>query len=192
MRKALPVTIVLLALTAAAAVQVSAVYRERHGRMLEMRERIAERWAEVEALVEDRSAMIPAMVRTIKGYATREQATFSTVATARQQLVGAPSRDSKIQANDDLAVALMRLLALAEDYPELRLNADFIRVQDELAGAENRIAAERRKYNQAVQDYNTFIQLFPNNLIALLEGFERERAYFRTTERIRQSPPAGA
>ena len=79
---------------------------------------------------------------------------------------------------------------VVERYPELRSNQNFLRLQDELAGTENRIAIERRKYNQTVQQYNTYIQLFPNNLIASMGGFDREDAYFRTTEEARQAPPA--
>jgi LemA protein len=88
-----------------------------------------------------------------------------------------------------LSGALSRLLVVVENYPELRSNQNFIRLQDELAGTENRIATERRKYNEAVQQYNTYIQLFPNNLVAGVSGFEREDAYFRTTEEARQAPP---
>ncbi len=87
-----------------------------------------------------------------------------------------------------LSGALSRLLVIVENYPNLKANENFMRLQDELAGTENRIAVERRRYNQSVQDYNTYIQLFPNNLVALIMGFQRNDAYFRATEEAREVP----
>ncbi|MBI1356827.1 MAG: LemA family protein [Acidobacteria bacterium] len=190
MKKALLAVLLLSGLAALAAIQLTGVYGGRQARMLELREQIAERWAEADAVIEERNEILPEMVRTVRSFATREDKIFRAVTTARQELAEAESKQERIKANDELSATLANLLALEEEYPELRANADFIRLQDELAGVENRLAAERRKYNQAVQDYNTYIQLFPNNFVAVVEGFEREPAYFRTTEETRQARPA--
>jgi LemA protein len=103
-------------------------------------------------------------------------------------LVGAKTPADKIAANGQLDSALSRLLVIVENYPQLKSNENFMRLQDELAGTENRIAVERRRYNEAVQDYNTYISLFPNSLIAGFAGFTRNDAYFKTEEGARQVP----
>jgi len=110
------------------------------------------------------------------------------IAKARSALLGAHSPAEKIAANGQLDSALGRLLVVVENYPQLKSNENFLRLQDELAGTENRIAVERRRYNEAVQDYNTFIALFPNSLVASLSGFTRNDAYFKTEEGARQAP----
>jgi LemA protein len=103
-------------------------------------------------------------------------------------LIGAKSPADKIAANGQLDGALGRLLALSENYPQLRSNENFLRLQDELAGTENRIAVERRRYNETVQAYNTYIGLFPNNIVASISGFKRDDAYFKADEGSRQAP----
>jgi len=113
---------------------------------------------------------------------------FGDIAAARAALVGAKSPADKIAANGQLDSALSRLLVVVENYPQLKSNENFMRLQDELAGTENRIAVERRRYNEAVQDYNTYISLFPNSLIAGFAGFTRNDAYFKTEEGARQAP----
>jgi LemA protein len=157
---------------------------------VQQREEITASWAQVDTVIQRRADLIPNLVETVKGFAAQEQAVFSNIAEARAALGGARSPSERIAANDQLSSALSRLLVVVENYPELRSNQNFMRLQDELAGTENRIAVERRKYNQAVQQYNTYIQLFPNNIVAGMSGFSREDAYFRTSEEARQAPPA--
>ena len=190
MRKALIAVAALLAVGAVLALIFGGLYVGRRNQMVQLKEGIAGAWAQVDTVIQRRADLIPNLVETVKGFAAQETEIFSNIADARARLGGAQSPAGRIEANDALSGALSRLLMVVENYPDLRSNQNFIRLQDELAGTENRIAVERRRYNQAVQEYNTYIQLFPNNLIAGLAGFAREDAYFRTSEEARQAPPA--
>ena len=189
MKKALIVLGVLIGAAILLAVVFGGFYVERRNQMVQMQEAIKAAWAQVDTVIQRRADLIPNLVETVKGMANLERVVFSNIADARARLGGAQTPADRIAANEALGSALSRLLVVVENYPELRSNQNFIRLQDELAGTENRIAVERRKYNQTVQDYNTYIQLFPNNLVASFGGFEREDAYFRTTEEDRQAPP---
>ncbi len=124
----------------------------------------------------------------MKGFAAQEQTVFANIANARAALLSARTPAERIAANGQLDGALGRLLVIVENYPLLKSNENFLRLQDELAGTENRIAVERRRYNEAVQDYNTYIGLFPNSLFASWAGFKRNDAYFQAPEAARQAP----
>ena len=189
MRKALIIGGVLIGLLLLIGIGVAGSYVERRNTMVQQKEAIKGAWAQVDNVIQRRADLVPNLVETVKGFAAQEKEVFSNIAEARARLGGAQTPSDRIAANDMLSGALSRLLVVVENYPELRSNQNFIRLQDELAGTENRIATERRKYNEAVQQYNTYIQLFPNNLVAGVSGFEREDAYFRTTEEARQAPP---
>jgi LemA protein len=145
-------------------------------------------WAQVDVVLQRRADLIPNLVQTVKGYAIQEQTVFGDIAAARAALVGAKTPTDKIAANGQLDSALSRLLVIVENYPNLKSDQNFMRLQDELAGTENRIAVERKRYNDAVQDYNTYIALFPNSLVAGFSGFTRNDAYFKTEEGARQAP----
>src|SRR6266550_2156004 len=151
-------------------------------------EAIAGAWAQVDVALQRRADLIPNLVSTVKGFAAQEKAVIDSVTAARAQLGGARTPQEKIAANTQLDGALSRLLVVVENYPNLKSNENFLRLQDELAGTENRIAVERRKYNEVIQQYNTQIALFPNNLIASMSGFQRNDAYFKTEEGARQAP----
>jgi len=163
-------------------------YVGRRNQMAIKREAVNAAWAQVDVVLQRRADLIPNLVETVKGYAVQEQKVFGDIAAARAALIGAKTPADKIAANGQLDSALGRLLVVVENYPQLKSNENFMRLQDELAGTENRIAVERRRYNEAVQDYNTYISLFPNSFIAGLAGFTRNDAYFKTEEGARQAP----
>jgi LemA protein len=160
----------------------------RRNQMAVKREAVNAAWSQVDVVLQRRADLIPNLVETVKGYAKQEQVVFGDIAKARSQLLNAHTPADKIAANGQLDSALGRLLVVVENYPQLRSNENFLRLQDELAGTENRIAVERRRYNQTLQDYNTFLSLFPNNVIAGMSGFTRNDAYFKTDEGARQAP----
>jgi len=160
----------------------------RRNQMAVKRETVNASWAQVDVVLQRRADLIPNLVGTVKGFAQHEEKVFGDIAAARSALICARTPADKIAANGALDSALSRLLVITENYPQLRSNENFLRLQDELAGTENRIAVERRRYNETVQDYNTYISLFPNSLVASFAGFTRNDAYFRTDEGARTAP----
>lgn len=180
--------IVILIVLLVVAFVVGSAYISRRNQMVIMRESVNAAWSQVDVVLQRRADLIPNLVETVKGYAIQEQKVFGDIAAARAALIGAKTPTDKIAANGQLDSALGRLLVIVENYPQLKSNENFMRLQDELAGTENRIAVERRRYNDAVQAYNTYIALFPNNLVAGFAGFARNDAYFKTEEGARQAP----
>ena len=185
MKKGLLLLVVILVVVA---LLFGGMYVGRRNQMAVKREAVNAAWAQVDVVLQRRADLIPNLVQTVKGYAAQEQAVFGEIARARSALLSAGTPQQKIAANGQLDGALGRLLALVENYPQLKSNENFLRLQDELAGTENRIAVERRRYNETVQDYNTTISLFPNSLIAGMAGFTRNDAYFKADEGSRQAP----
>jgi LemA protein len=145
-------------------------------------------WSQVDIVLQRRADLIPNLVETVKGIAKQEQTVFGDIAKARSALLSAGSPSDKIAANNQLDGVIGRLLAIVENYPQLKSNENFLRLQDELAGTENRIAVERKRYNDALQDYNTYIQKFPNNIFAGWAGFKPNDAYFKAAEGSREVP----
>ena len=145
-------------------------------------------WSQVDIVLQRRADLIPNLVETVKGYAQQEQTVFGDIAKARSALLSAGTPQEKIAANGQLDGALGRLLLIVENYPQLKSNENFLRLQDELAGTENRIAVERKRYNDTLQDYNTYVQQFPTNIYAGWAGFKPNEAYFAASEGSRQVP----
>src|SRR5215831_6518910 len=145
-------------------------------------------WSQVDIVLQRRADLIPNLVETVKGYAKQEQTVFGDIAKARSALLSAGTPQEKIAANGQLDGALGRLLLVVENYPQLKSNENFLRLQDELAGTENRIAVERKRYNDTLQDYNTYVQQFPNSLFAGWAGFKPNDAYFQASEGSRIAP----
>src|SRR5271166_5147319 len=156
--------------------------------LVQKNEAVKAAWSQVDIVLQRRADLIPNLVETVKGIALQEQTVFGDIAKARSALLSASTPQEKIAANQQLDGALGRLLVVVENYPQLKSNENFLRLQDELAGTENRIAVERKRYNDTLQDYNTYVQQFPNNIFARWAGFKPNQAYFAATEESRQVP----
>jgi len=179
---------VLLAVVLALTLIASGMYIGRRNEMVRLNEQVKLNWAQVDVVLQRRADLIPNLVETAKGFAAQEQTVFHDIAQARSALLGAHSPEEKIAANRQLDGALGRLLLVVENYPQLKSSENFLRLQDELAGTENRIAVERKRYNDSVQAYNTYIALFPSNIFARWAGFERNNAYFEASPASREAP----
>ena len=170
------------------ALVVGGMYVSHKNQMVTLNETVKSNWAQVDVVLQRRADLIPNLVSTVKGYATHEQKVFDDIAQARAALIGAKTPTDKIAANGALDSALSRLLVLQEAYPDLKANANFQSLQDELAGTENRIAVERKRYNDSIQAYNTYIQKFPNSVFAKWAGFQVNNAYFQASEASKEAP----
>ena len=161
--------------------------RGTYNRLVALDESVKTAWSQVENQFQRRLDLIPNYVETVKGYAKHEREVLIQVTEARAKVAGAGSIEGKIGANNELSSALARLLVVVERYPDLKANQNFIRLQDELAGTENRIAVERRRYNEAVRVYNTKIRSFPTNIMAGMFGFQRAEL-FQAPEAAKEPP----
>jgi len=184
MKSGLLVLVVLVVL----ALFIGAPLMSSRNQLVTEKNEIDGKWAQVDNDMKRRADLIPNLVETVKGYAKQEQTVIDDVAKARSALLGANSKEGEIQANSQLSGALGRLLVLQENYPNLKSNENFLRLQDELAGTENRIAVSRRDYNEAIKRYNTDVDLFPKNIAASLFGYHRDDAYFKTSDQDKRVP----
>ena len=149
---------------------------------------IQQAFSQVDVDLQRRADLIPNLVNTVKGYANVETTILTNIANARAGLMTAKTPDEKLAANDRLNVALLPLMRMQEQYPDLKSNQQFLRLEDELAGTENRIAVARMRYNAAIRDYNVFIQQFPNSLYANFAGFHPKNEYYQADQGSRQAP----
>jgi LemA protein len=188
MGKGLIAVIVVLAVIGIVVFAVFGQYVSVKNSLVSKNEAVKAAWSQVDIVLQRRADLIPNLVETVKGYALQEQTVFGDIAKARSALLSAGTPQEKIAANGQLDGALGRLLVITENYPQLKSNENFLRLQDELAGTENRIAVERKRYNDTLQDYNTYIQQFPNSLFAGWSGFKPNEAYFQATEASREAP----
>ena len=170
------------------ALALGGMYVSRRNQMVTLNETVKSDWAQVDVVLQRRADLIPNLVETVKGYAAQEVTVYDDIAKARSALLSAKTPTDKIAANGQLDGAIGRLLLIVENYPQLKSNENFLHLQDELAGTENRIAVERKRYDDAIQDYNTYIGLFPNNVVAGMAGFKRNDAYFAAPEAARAVP----
>ena len=182
------VALAILAILLVIALILGGSFVGRRNQMAVKREAVNSAWSQVDVVLQRRADLIPNLVETVKGYAAQEVTVFGDIAKARSALLSAGTPADKIAANQRLDSAIGRLLVVVENYPQLKSNENFLRLQDELAGTENRIAVERRRYNETLQDYNTYLSLFPNNIVAGMSGFARNDAYFKADEGARQAP----
>jgi LemA protein len=159
----------------------------RHG-LVAQREAVDKGWSQVDIALRNRADLVPNLVETMQGAAEVDAAAVKDIEDARTAFAAARSPLEKIQANDQLSAALGRLLVLSENYPQLRPNQSFRRVQDAIAEKENEIAVERRKYNETLEHYNAQIQMFPDNVVANVSGFTRNDQYFPTEPGARGVP----
>lgn len=183
MKGALIVVLIIVVVLLIAAASLVSTRNE----LVAERQSVDAAWAQVDSALQRRADLVPNLVETVKGVAKQEQTVYRDIASARAALGGARSPDEKLQANAQLSNALSRLLVIVENYPQLRSSESFNRLMDELAGTENRINQERRKYNEAVQKYNTDLQLFPKNIAAGMFGFEPQ-PYFKADVSARTAP----
>jgi LemA protein len=163
-------------------------FQSAQNQMVQKDEQVKSSWSQVDVQLQRRADLIPNLVETVKGFTKEESTVFGDIANARAGLLNAHDPKSKIAANGQLDSAFGRLLALTENYPQLRSSEQFMRLQDELSGTENRIGVARRRYNDTLRDYNTFVREFPNSIWANILGFHVNDAYFEASAASRNAP----
>jgi LemA protein len=182
------VLLVVVGVIVVAALFVYGSFKSAQNQLVQKDEGVKSAWSQVDVDLQRRADLIPNLVETVKGFTKEESTVFGDIANARAGLLNAQGPEAKIAANGRLDSAFGRLLALTENYPQLRSSDQFMRLQDELSGTENRISVSRRRYNQQIQDYNTFVRQFPNSIWAGMLGFHENSAYFQASEGSRTAP----
>ena len=188
MRRGLWIALAVVAVIVLAGLLVFGSFVSAQKQMVAKQVAVQAQWANVQTALQRRADLIPNLVATVKGYATHEETVFADVDKAREALLAAHDPQSQIQANGQLDGALGRLLAISENYPNLKANENFLQLQDSLEGTENRISVERHRYNETLQDYNAFIGQIPNNIWAHLAGFKPNNAYFEASPASQAAP----
>ena len=181
-----PWHIILIVVAVLAVALVGYTVKSYNG-LVTLKQEVTQKESDIQTTVQRRADLIPNLVNTVKGYASHEESIMKEVSDARAALVGANNTGDQLAANEQMTSALNRLLAIAENYPDLKANTNFIQLQDELSGTENRITQARRAYNDAVKTYNTKIQRFPTSLIAGIFNFEAFD-YFQANEGAQEVP----
>jgi LemA protein len=189
MKRGLGITLAIVAVLLLVVLMVFGSYVSAQRQFVAKDQNVKAAWSEVDVQLERRADLIPNLVSTVKGFTKEESSVYADIAQARDGLMNAQTPEAKIAANGQLDNALAKVLVLTENYPVLRSSDQFMRLQDELAGSENRISVARKRYNEALQDYNTFVLQFPNNIWAGIAGFRQNNAYF-TASPAAQAVPA--
>ncbi len=188
MRRGVVVLLVVIAVFVFAGLFVYGSFKSAQNQMVSKEENVRSAWSQVDVQLQRRADLIPNLVETVKGFTKEESTVFGDIANARAGLLNARDPKEKIAANGQLDSAFGRLLALVENYPQLRSSDQFMRLQDELSGTENRISVARRHYNETLRDYNTFVRQFPNSIWASILGFKMNDAYFEASAASRTVP----
>jgi LemA protein len=171
-----------------AAVVAAMAFMGIYNSIVSKHENITAKWAQVENQLQRRYDLIPNLVNSVKGYAAHEKTVFEDVTKARSQWASANTIDDKVKAASGMDSALGRLIAVAENYPQLKADGTFLKLMDELSGAENRIAVERMRYNEAVLNFNVTVRRFPGNIIAGMFGYKPANQYFKADEKSKAAP----
>ena len=163
-------------------------YVSAKNQMVAKDQEVKSKWSEVDVQLERRGDLIPNLVETVKGFTKEENSVYAEISNARTGMMNAQTPADKIAANAQVENALAKVLVLTENYPQLRSSEQFMRLQDELSGTENRIGVARKRYNDAIQDYNTYILQFPSSIWAGIAGYHQNDAYFKANDAARQVP----
>ena len=188
MRRGLWIGLGIVGVLVLVVLMVFSSYVSARNQTVSLDQNVKSQWSEVDVQLERRADLIPNLVATVKGFTKEESTVFGDIANARAGMLNAQGPAAKIAANGQLDSALGRLLMLTENYPQLRSSDQFMRLQDELSGTENRISVARKRYNDALQTYNTFVLQFPNNIWAGFAGFKENSAYFNASPAAQQVP----
>jgi LemA protein len=188
MRRGLWIAVGVVVVLVLGVLLVFGSYVGARNEMVNRQNAVQESWSNVQAQLQRRADLIPNLVATVKGAAQHEETVFADVDKARADLLSAHDPQSAIAANGHLDGALGRLLAVAENYPNLKANQNFLQLQDSLEGTENRITVTRERYNKAVRDYDTYVEQFPNSIWAKMAGFQVNNAYFEASPASQNAP----
>jgi LemA protein len=188
MSRGLGITLAVVGVLLLVVLMIFGSFKSAQNQMVAKDQNVKEAWSNVEADLQRRADLIPNLVSTVKGFTKEENSVYADIANARAGMLNAQTPQSKIAANGQLDSAIGRLLLLTENYPQLRSSDQFMRLQDELAGTENRIKVSRMRYNEALKDYNTFILQFPNSVWAGMLGFHQNNAYFEASAAAQNAP----
>jgi LemA protein len=188
MRRGLWIAVGVVVVLVLAALLVFGSYVSARNEMVNKQNGVQEAWSNVQTQLQRRADLIPNLVATVKGYAQHEETVFADVDKAREALLAARDPQSAIKANGSLDSALGHLLAISENYPQLKANENFLQLQDSLEGTENRITVSRERYNSALRDYDTYVEQFPNSIWAKMAGFQPNNAYFEASPASQNVP----
>jgi LemA protein len=188
MSKGLGITLAVVGVLILVVLMIAGSFISAKNQMVTKDQAVKAAWSEVDVQLERRADLIPNLVSTVKGFTKEESSVFADIAQAREGLMNAQTPQDKIAANNQIDASLAKVLVLTENYPQLRSSDQFMRLQDELSGTENRISVARKRYNDAIQDYNTFILQFPNSIWAGISGFHQNNAYFAASPAAQTVP----